>query len=241
MRRESATTRKGENKKCRSAEGFVLLLSEFRDFAIRFFKAETAWFGTCGLVMLALPMATIATAGETAWVAQINGAPTLSRGGTSSPLQRGASVQAGDTVETNETSKVKLLLADDSVLAIGPRSRVVIDAFELGESSRKARLHVLVGRFKLAVSKFFAGPTEYEVTTPTAVAGVRGTVLWGDTELDAVCALDGRIKIRPLSSKKQPATLAEGKCVSEMAAGKLTPLQPSAADLAKYLKEVTLD
>jgi hypothetical protein len=193
----------------------------------------------CGLLILLV--ATSAGAAESAWVAQINGAPTLSRAGKAEPLQRGMSMQAGDTIETNEGAKVKLLLADDSVLAIGPRSRVSIDAFTLGDGGRKARLRVLAGRFKLAISKYFGGPTDYEVVTPTAVAGVRGTVLWGDTELDAICALDGRIKVRPLSSKGAPTTLNEGKCVSEMGAGKLKPLQPSAADLAKYLKEVTLD
>ncbi|HVM96946.1 MAG TPA: FecR family protein, partial [Candidatus Acidoferrales bacterium] len=152
---------------------------------------------TSVLVGLGIGSANRALAGETAWVAQFNGAPTLSRDGKSEALQRGASVHAGDTIETNDASKVKLLLADDSVLAIGPRSRVTIDSFDLDTSSRKARLHVLAGRFKLAVSKFFGGSTDYEVATPTAVAGVRGTVLWGDTELDAICALDGRIKVRP--------------------------------------------
>ncbi|MBI3784280.1 MAG: FecR domain-containing protein [Deltaproteobacteria bacterium] len=193
------------------------------------------------LALFTFLVATVAHAAEPAWVANINGTPTLSRAGKAEPLQRGAAIQVGDTIETNEASKVKLLLADDSVLAIGPRSRVTLEAFDLDTSSRKARLRVLAGRFKLAVSKFFGGPTDYEVATPTAVAGVRGTVRWGDTELDAICALDGRIKVRPASSKKQPSTLNEGKCVSQMAAGKLTPLQPSPADLARYLREVTLD
>jgi hypothetical protein len=193
------------------------------------------------LLAFGLLLAVPASAADTALVAQINGAPTLTRAGSTQPLQRGAVVQVGDVVETGDGAKVKLLLADDSVLAIGPKSRVTIEAFDISASGRKAQLRVLAGRFKLAIAKFFGGSTDYEVLTPTAVAGVRGTVLWGDTDLDAICALDGRIKVRPLSVKGPPTTLNEGSCVNQMGAGKLTPLKPSAAELAKYLKEVTLE
>lgn len=194
------------------------------------------------LVVIALvATATSAFATDSAWVAQINGAPTLTRAGATTALQRGAAVQVGDAIETDEAAKVKLLLADDSVLAIGPRSRVTLTDFQLQPQSRTMRLKVLAGRFKLAVSKFFSGPTDYEVMTPTAVAGVRGTVLWGDTDLDAICALDGSIKVRALKTKGAPVKLGTGNCVHEIAAGKMTPLKPSTADLAAYLKEVTLE
>lgn len=179
--------------------------------------------------------------GDIAWVAQINGAPTVARAGTTAALVRGATVQMGDLIETNDTSKAKLLFRDDSVLAIGPRSRVTVEAFRTQSDGRTARLRVLAGRFKLAIAKYFEGPTDYQVLTPTAVAGVRGTVLWGDTNLDAICALDGSVRVRALKAKGAPTKLAEGTCVHEMAAGKTTPLKPNPAEMAAYLKEVTLE
>ena len=156
-------------------------------------------------------------------------------------LKRGSSVFTGDVVETDATSKAKILFADDTVLAIGPKSRVNISDFVLDANGRTVRLRVLAGRFKVAIAKFFGGQTDYEIRTPTAVAGVRGTVLWGDTDLDAICALEGNIEVRPRTGAGAPAQLSAGECVGQMAAGKTTPLKPTAAELAAYLKEVTLD
>lgn len=176
----------------------------------------------------------------TALVTHLNGAPTLERSGHSMPLRQGEIVAVGDVLVTDADAKVKVLLADDSVLIIGPKTRVVLDAFALAPERRSVQLRVLAGRFKIAIAKFFGGPTDYEVRTPTAVVGVRGTVLWGDTDLDAICALDGTIEVHP-ASRASATSLRSGECVHEMAAGKTTSLTPSAADLAAYLKEVTLE
>lgn len=180
-------------------------------------------------------------AADVALVVGVNGQPVVTRTGKTEPLQRGAVVAIGDVIETNADSKLKVLLADDSVLAIGPKTRIVLDDFALGAQSRTVRLRVLVGRFKLAIAAFLGGSTTYEIRTPTAVAGVRGTVLWGDTDLDAVCALDGRVELRTLSGNAGPMQLTAGECAQRMATGTPAPFKPSAADLAAYLKDVTLD
>jgi len=172
-------------------------------------------------------------------VAQINGAPVVTRAGQSTPLQVGGALMIGDVVGTDERSKVRIVFADDSVLAIGPKTQIALDEFVLESTTRKSRLRVLAGRFKIAIAKFIAGSTDYEIRTPTAVAGVRGTILWGDTDLDAICALDGTIEVRTLSGPA--AALSTGQCVHEMKSGTVQPLTPSAADLAAYLKEVTLE
>ena len=194
---------------------------------------------TAALVCMLTPAA--ASAGEAGLVARINGAPTVQHGGKTEPLKRGSSVFTGDIVETDANSKAKIILNDDSVLAIGPKSRVDVSDFALEAGGRNVRLQVLAGRFKIAIAEFFSGSTDYEIRTPTAVAGVRGTVLWGDTELDAICALEGNIEVRPRSGAGAPAQLSAGQCVSQMATGKTAPLKPTAEELAAYLKEVTLD
>lgn len=178
-------------------------------------------------------------AADVAWVARINGAPMITRAGKTDPLKVGDTVQVGNVIETNDSSKVKILLGDDSLLDVGPKSRVSLDEFLIHSQGRKVRLQVAVGRFKLAVPKFFGGGTDYEVRTPTALAGVRGTVLWGDTDLDAICSLEGTIEVRSLKATGLPARLAAGACVHQMAEGKAAPFKPSAADLAGYLKMVT--
>ena len=194
------------------------------------------------MLLPALVLCTAPASGaDSAVVVRINGAPTVERAGTSQPLRPADAVATGDVIVTDAAAKVKLLLADDSVLAIGPQSRIVLDTLEVSAERRSVSLRVLVGRFKMAVAKFFGPASDVEVRTPTALAGVRGTVLWGDTRLDAICALDGHVEVRALSGSSAPAQLAAGECVNQMAAGKTTPLKPSAAELAAYLKEVTLE
>jgi len=194
----------------------------------------------CGAFALQCWCATSALAADAGWVARINGAPTVTRGSQTEPLKQGDTVRVGERINTDDASKVKILLADDSVLAIGPRSQVVIDELLLSGDSRTGRLNVLVGRFKIAIAAWLGARSDYEVRTPTAVAGVRGTVLWGDTQLDAICALHGDVEIRSLQGAPL-ADLHTGKCVADMGHGAAVALVPSAEDLAKYLKEVTLD
>jgi hypothetical protein len=193
------------------------------------------------MIAVGVLSACAAHADDTALVVRINGAPTVVRAGKSQPLHRGDIVSPGDTVDTDAASKVKILLADDSVLAIGPRSRVTLQDFLLAPQNRTVHLEVLAGRFKIAIAKFFGGTTSYTVRTPTALAGVRGTVLWGDTDLDAICALEGTVDVRPLKEAATPAQLTTGECVHQMGSGRTAPFAPSQQDLSAYLREVTLD
>lgn len=192
------------------------------------------------LPSLLFAVQTASAATPTAVVVQINGAPTVERAGKTQPLQAGASLNSGDAVLTDDQSKVRILLADDSVLIVGPKSRLIIERLDLRADARNGRLQVLAGSFKIAISKWLTGPTDYEIHTPTAVAGVRGTIVWGDIGLDSLCALDGKIEVR--SRVGGAATnLNAGQCAQKMGIGSPVPLEPSAADLAKYLKAVTLE
>lgn len=192
-----------------------------------------------GVSLSALP----ASAATIGWVVGVNGTPKVTRNGHTTDARRGKAIIPTDLIETDENSKVKLLFSDDSIMAIGPRSSVTIPEFTHEKESRVAKIKVLFGRFKINIAKFFGGPSEYEVTTPTAVAGVRGTILWGDTEIDAICSLEGEIEVSSLSAEEgaEPARLTPGNCVSNMGEGETVPLVPSQDALQGYLKEVTLE
>src|SRR5262249_14437186 len=169
-----------------------------------------------GLVVGVLSLLTASSAlavDAPATVVRINGAPRLQQGSKTEHLNPGSAVPLDSIVETDEKSKVEIRLADDSILTIGPKSRLTLREFALKPESRRARLEVLVGRFRLAIAPFLTGSSDYEVHTPTAVAGVRGTVLWGDTVVDAICALEGHVEVRPLGITIPPAQLAAGQCV----------------------------
>ncbi|MBI1814216.1 MAG: FecR domain-containing protein [Deltaproteobacteria bacterium] len=208
---------------------------------MRAFSGNGVGLVTIVVAILLIKWVPSAAASDIAQVVTVNGSPTVMRAEKREPLKRGDGLNAGDAVETDEHAKVKLLLSDDSVLAIGPKSRVVIERMRIEPAARTARLRVLAGRFQIAIAKFFRGPTDYEIQTPTAVAGVRGTVLWGDTDLDAICDLEGAVTVRSTQGTSAATPLNSGQCVHNMAGGTTEPLVPSAAELAAYLREVTLD
>ena len=86
-----------------------------------------------------------------------------------------------------------------------------------------------------------SGSSRYEIATPTAVAGVRGTTLWGDTQVDAICALEGTIEVRSLTqSGLPPVSLNAGNCASALSQGKLAPMAPTKAKIEEYLDEVLI-
>lgn len=188
-----------------------------------------------GVLLFAAP----AWAAEVGLVGGLSGDVVLWRAGKAYRLNRGNAVQATDELETRADGKVRVLFKDDSVLTIGPRSRVKLTAYEIAGDKRSFALDVVKGRFKIAVAKGFLGATDGKIHTPTAVAGVRGTVVWGDTELDAICALEGDVEVK--SQKGRGAKgLKGGECVAKMGEGKTEPIAPSAEDLKKFLAEVTL-
>jgi hypothetical protein len=192
------------------------------------------------IVLLAL-LAAPAPGRSPAVVVEINGAPIIERNGKTQSLQSGTALELGDILVTDTQSKIRIALADDSVLTLGPRTRVALDSFVLEATGRKGRLRVLAGTFKVAIAKLVSGgDTDYEIRTTTAVIGVRGTVVWGDVELDAVCSLDGDVQVRSLVGT-DTAALKAGECVRQMGRGEPQPHKPTAAELEGYLKGVTLD
>ncbi len=192
------------------------------------------------IILLLALIAAPAAARSPGVVAQINGKPAVERNGKTEVLQPGATLEVGDVLVTDAQSKIRIVLADDSVLTLGPKTRLAVDAFTLHAKGRQGRLRALAGSFKIAIAKLLSGQTDYEIRTTTAVIGVRGTIVWGDVELDSICSLDGSVEVRSLVGT-ETAKLVAGQCVRQMGRGEPQPHTPSATELEEYLKAVTLD
>ncbi len=161
--------------------------------------------------------------------------------GKTRKLAVGDAVIDGDVLVTGEGGKIKALLADDSVLNLGGKTRFQIGKVAVKEGKREVSLKILSGKFMAAVSQWFGSSNSWQVETPTAVAGVRGTVLWGDTALDAICALHGVVEVSSLSGgDSTKVKLEAGKCAAKMGQGKTDPLAPTADEVQKYLADVTI-
>jgi hypothetical protein len=97
--------------------------------------------------------------------------------GASGPLKAGDDVFRNELVRTGADSTAKLVFLDSTNLAIGPTSRVTLDEFVYSGESNGQKMTVNLAK---GVFRFTTGALDkraYEIGTPTAVLGVRGTVL----------------------------------------------------------------
>jgi hypothetical protein len=127
------------------------------------------------LVMATLFVARVAAAEDVGWVATLEGTAEVQRSGTWSGLVQGAALQLGDHVRTAAASRVKLLFRDDSVLTLAERSELVVDE-QVAGAAPQAGFSLLLGKMRAIVTdQYSATGAKFEVKSPTAIAGVRGT------------------------------------------------------------------
>ncbi len=155
-------------------------------------------------------------------VAELVGISSIQRGEPAEliPLRFGDEVFAGDLIRTQSGAKVKLLFNDDSVITVGPTTRLRIDSsvYSPGPSGvRNSVLTVLGGKVRSLVSSWFSSPLQdnrFEVRTPTAVAGVRGTEFITSVDNDGrstVIVLDGIVEVyNRRDSKRRAVFLGKG-------------------------------
>ncbi len=90
-------------------------------------------------------------------------------------LRQDAAVFSGDAIVTGPVGQAQIKFRDNTKLVVGPNSRLVIDAFVYSgnNTARKLSINALKGAFR-----FISGNSNhdaYNITTPTATIGVRGT------------------------------------------------------------------
>ena len=94
---------------------------------------------------------------------------TVTAGGV--PIQAGAILKPGDTVETKADSRVEIALPGGSLLRVGESSQLTLSEVSAG---RRFSARLLLGNLWAKVHKLLASET-FSIETENAVAGVRGT------------------------------------------------------------------
>lgn len=89
----------------------------------------------------------------------------------------GADVYRAETVRTGGDSQAKLVFLDDTNISLGPSSSIVLDRFVYSgdNSARAVSVNFAKGAFRFATGN--SDKKAYELRTPIATIGVRGTVL----------------------------------------------------------------
>jgi hypothetical protein len=96
---------------------------------------------------------------------------------TASPLLEQAPIQAGSTLETGDDGWITVALADGSVLRLAPSSQARFERTHHYEGAGffASTLALIKGRMEALVAKVKGGEPRFEIKTPQAQLGVRGT------------------------------------------------------------------
>lgn len=90
----------------------------------------------------------------------------------------GRKVFPGDTITAGKDARAKIVMSDKNILNISPESKVTIEKYtnDPKSDSRNVELKVEYGKVRASVEQKYDGEkSKFNIKTPTAVAGVRGT------------------------------------------------------------------
>lgn len=141
----------------------------------------------------AAPNATVEAVQMPAWV---------ERGSGRLPLSPGMELQNGDQVRTGANSRLLLKTADGSAVKLGQNASLRLsDMAQQKDGVFAASLAVGEGAFRFTTDIFakLRGKRLVNVSVATVTIGVRGTDLWGKSDLNKqiVCLIEGRIEVMP--------------------------------------------
>jgi ferric-dicitrate binding protein FerR (iron transport regulator) len=190
-----------------------------------------------GAVVLAalLPMlAGAARAQEVGTVAAVEPLSEIGREGAWTKAALGSPIHQGDTLRTGPAGRLRVVLQDDSVVNLANNSQLVVDesVFQPDEGAVHSVLELLKGKIRTFVSDYYTQPNaNFEVHTPTAVSGVRGTdfvvVYEPVTEVTDVVDVTGRVAVNSVVALRSSGVYVTSREITTVAKGKLpTPPRP---------------
>jgi hypothetical protein len=86
-------------------------------------------------------------------------------------LNRGDTVQIGDTLEVSAAGNLKLQMADGSVISLAPDSTMTVASFSIDGSGRDVRLSLTRGALRAQIASG-TGASTFEVSTAAGAASV---------------------------------------------------------------------
>jgi len=130
------------------------------------------------VLLLLIGAASAQAQSEIGTVAAVVGNLQIERGGSWQKASIGVPVFTGDRLRTGSHDRAKIVFADDSVLNLASDTEITLnkEVFDPDVHRFQSLLGIVKGKVRAWVSEYYKqARSRYEVETPTAVAGVRGT------------------------------------------------------------------
>jgi hypothetical protein len=105
----------------------------------------------------------------------LRGSAIVERDGHSITAMKAMPIMLGDQLQTSAESEATILLVDGSQLTLSDSSKIVIDPSMVGPTPADSVFNLFKGKLRSVVNLRGGTLPEFEVHTPNAVVGVRGT------------------------------------------------------------------
>lgn len=137
------------------------------------------------------------------------------------PAKKGAELTKGDRITTGSDGRVEIRFDDGSISRISPDSRVEIESLyrdTIGDGDNTF-LNVGWGKAWYRIPDISQRNSRFEVNTPSAVAGVRGTAFAVDAYSDndtVVRVYAGAVGVRPKQTSAAPGGIGDSSMAQEV-------------------------
>ncbi|MBL8708586.1 MAG: FecR domain-containing protein [Rhodospirillaceae bacterium] len=209
-----------------------------------------------GLMLGSTLPRTALAAGSAGTVARVKGTVSLRRGGQQSTVSEGDAVEVGDVVTTLAESRLRIALADGSVINLGELTRLTIAEFAFARETltREALLDLDSGLLQAITAKAGSG-SSFVVRTGNAVAATRSTdwIVEAKKAETTVVVQEGKVDVMesalgfrslPSAGEDKALLLSAGQSttIGKIAlGGQLGPQMADGAKLEKYLAGLAMD
>ena len=133
---------------------------------------------------------TVILSAQNATVTYVKGKVEVQRNGKWLALSAGDSVQINEVINTGFQSEAKIKLMD-SVMFLGPVTRITLEELSASETQDKVNVYLSTGSVRSKVNHTETKRVNYTVHTAVAVASVRGTDWWINSNNEAGCTIGG--------------------------------------------------
>lgn len=171
-------------------------------------------------------------------VVGISGACFVESATTRSALQLGAAVHIGDTVDVAAHAKLKLRMADGSILSVASGTRMAVTAYTVTPSGQRQDVQLSLPQGLLhAVVAPTQTPARFEVDTAVGVAAVRSTdwLIEATANDQQVSVLSGSVVVTSAATRHSVVVSAYQTSRVERGRDPLAPRPLSRAGFARIL------
>lgn len=183
------------------------------------------------LMLLVMAASGIAFAEPVAVVVRASGdVAHIDTDGNRRSLTRRDTLDVGDRIETGEGAYVTLKFADQGLIELGDRSRFVIQRYQEaneGADRPNVLLELLEGKLRTVTGALAREPDDYDLTTPQASIGIRGTAfeVWQSTDTGTRVRLtEGVVRLVDRAGLGDPVVLTDADPFGEVRPGSAATL-----------------